>query len=127
MKKNCFIYSVILGTVMLAALIYLIENQFSDLFLDEGKKFIIKEIESDWNKNLAYVKNSEEKDSLRILLKEFILQFNKPGDFIIPSEANNDFISSAMEAFEDSLVTTDEIKVITELFLKVKNEELQSD
>lgn len=122
MKRNCFIYTVIIGTILIASAIYLIENNFSEMFLDEGKKIIISEIEADWNEDLAFVANSEQKDSLKSIIKEFIFQVKGFGDLTESSQAKDDFTESIVKSFKDSLITKEEIADITELLLKVKNE-----
>jgi len=127
MKKNCFIYVVFSGTILIASAIYLIENNFSELFLSEGKNFIITELETDWDEELAYVTNSVQKDSLKTLVKEFIFQYKQFGDITETSQAKDIFTKSIISSFEDSIITSQEIADITELLLKVKNEKHKSN
>ncbi len=127
MKKNCFIYTVILGTILIASIIYLVENYFSEIFLEEGKKFAITEIENNWGNELAYVKNSDEKDSLKTLIKEFVMQFNEPENFLLSSQTDENFVENIAQSFEDSLITKEEIKILSALLMKVKNEKLKSN
>jgi vacuolar-type H+-ATPase subunit E/Vma4 len=127
MKKNCFIYTVIFGTILIGSSIYIFNNYFSELFLEEGKKIVVSEIENNWKKELAYVKNSSEKDSLRILIKEFVMQFDEPSNFLLSSQVDEIFVESIAQSFDDSLITKKELKWISDLFLKVKNEKHKSN
>jgi hypothetical protein len=127
MKKNCFIYTVIFGTILIGSSIYIFNNYFSELFLEEGKKIVVSEIENNWKKELAYVKNSGEKDSLRILIKEFVMQFDEPSNFLLSSQVDEIFVESIAQSFDDSLITKKELKWISDLFLKVKNEKHKSN
>ena len=127
MKKNCFLYIVFFGTVILGSAIYFFQNHFSDLFFDEGKKVALNEIENNWNRDLNYVKNSFEKDSVRILVKNFLTQFENVEDFVSNSAAAEKFAEAVSLSFDDSLVSSSELKVLSDLLLKVKNEKFKSD
>ncbi|MBT8378584.1 MAG: hypothetical protein KJN64_05095 [Ignavibacteria bacterium] len=127
MKKNCFLYVVFFGTIIIGSAIYLFENHFSDLFFEEGKKIIVGEIEKEWKKDFSYVQNSSEKDSLRILVKEFVLLFEDLDDIMLESDKINNLAEDVSSSFEDSIITQDEIKLLSDLFLKVKNEKLKSN
>jgi hypothetical protein len=76
---------------------------------------------------LISVKNSNEKDSLKVLIKEFVSQFNEPENFLLTSSFDQNFVESIAESLEDSLITEIEIKKISDLLLKVKNEKLESN
>ena len=49
MKKSCFPKFIIIFTVVLAAIIYLVQNKFDELFLEKGKEFVLSAIEDGWN------------------------------------------------------------------------------
>jgi len=127
MKKNCFLYIVFFGTIIIGSAIYFFQNHFSELFFDEGKKIVVNQIEKNWDKELNYVKSSFEKDSVRTLVKEFVMQFKNAEVFLSTSSAAEDFAEAVSSSFDDSLITASELKVLSDLFLKVKNEKLKSD
>lgn len=127
MKKNCFLYTVFFGTIIIGAAIYFFQNHFSDLFLEEGKKIILSEIDKNWDKDYTYVRNSAEKDSVRSLVKEFVMQFKDVDDFLSTTTVDEEFVEAISSSFDDSLVTKNELKMLSDLFLKVKNEKLKSN
>jgi hypothetical protein len=127
MKKNCFLYTVFLGTIIIGSAIYFFQNHFSEIFFEEGKKIVVNQIEKNWDKDLNYVKNSIEKDSVRTLVKEFVVQFKNAEEFLSTSSTAEDFAEAISSSFDDSLITANELKVLSDLFLKVKNEKLKSD
>jgi hypothetical protein len=127
MKKNCFLYTVFLGTIVLGSAIYFFQNHFSELFFEEGKKIVVSQIEKNWDRDLNYVKNSIEKDSLRTLVKEFIMKFKDADELILTSSNAEDFVETVSSSFDDSLITPNELKMLSDLFLKVKNEKFKSD
>jgi hypothetical protein len=51
MKKNCFIYTVIFGTILIGSSIYIFNNYFSELFLEEGKKSLLARLKITGKKN----------------------------------------------------------------------------
>jgi hypothetical protein len=118
---------VFFGTIFIASAIYLFENHFSELFLNEGKNYIITELETDWDEELSYVADSVQKDSLKTLIKEFILHYKEFGDIIETSQSEDTFTKSIINAFKDSIITSQEIADVTELLLKVKNEKHKSN
>jgi hypothetical protein len=117
---------VFFGTVIIGSAIYFLQNHFYDFFFEEGKEIFISEIEKEWDEDLNYVKSTTEKDSLRILVKEFILLFRDFDDIISATGTDEKFAEAVSISFEDSLITEDEIKMLSDLFLKVKNEKLKS-
>lgn len=126
MKRGCFIKTVVIGTILLAVAIYLIKYQFKDFFLEKGKTLVMNEIEDNWDEDLSYVRTSPEKDSLKTLLKEFVLQLKKEEEILEPSEQSKKLMEDVVKSFEDSLISSDELKKITELFRSLRNEEPKS-
>ncbi len=127
MKKNCFLYIVFFSTIIIGSAIYFFQNHFSELFFEEGKEFVLSEIEKNWDTELSYVKSTIEKDSVRTLVREFVMQFKEADDFLLTSGSGKDFAASVSSAFDDSLITASELKALSDLFLKVKNEKLKSN
>lgn len=72
MKKGCFIKAVIAVTIIVAAIAYIIENHFDELILTPGKKFISGFVHDELEEKLAHVQEGPEKDSLKIILDDYI-------------------------------------------------------
>jgi hypothetical protein len=94
--------------------------------VEKGKAFVMDEIEDSWENDLSYVQNNFEKDSLKILLKDFVQQLKDEKGFLEPSEESKILINNVVNSFEDSLISSDELKKITELFRSLRNEEPKS-
>ncbi len=80
MKKGCFLKSIIILTILLAAVLYLFEHHFDDLVIKPGKG-ILKDIAfKEITKKFDKVKESPEKDSLETLINKFVeSRINKIG------------------------------------------------
>jgi ribosomal protein L19E len=104
MKKSCFIRSIIILTILTAVILYLVTHKFNEVVLNPGKSLIINQI----NRNLEYVKDSPEKDSLQALIKSYILGVKKVDNL---SEASiGEFVDSLKVALSDSVIDKHEYK-----------------
>ena len=72
MKKGCFIKSIIFLTIFVAMVTYIVQQKFDSWVLNPGKGIIKEVFDESWDKDMAHVKTSTEKDSLRILIKDYI-------------------------------------------------------
>jgi hypothetical protein len=72
MKKGCFLKSIIILTILIAAVLYLVEHNYKDLIVNPGKGILkgiaLKEV----NKRFDNVKETPEKDSLEQLINNFV-------------------------------------------------------
>ena len=75
MKKGCFLKIIIILTILIAAILYVVENHFDDFIRKPGEKIIKDLVFKDVNREMEYVKNSPEKDSLKVMINSFI--YNK--------------------------------------------------
>jgi hypothetical protein len=122
LKKSCFLKFIIIFTVVLAAIIYLVQNKFDELFLEKGKEFVLSAIEDGWNTELAYITDSPEKDSLKNLL-HFYISGIESAEYLTDerTEAVIDYID---ETFKDSVIDNEELTHINKLIkYTLKNEE----
>ena len=71
MKKGCFVKTIIILTILIAAVLYFVQNHLDSL-LKPGKKIVKNLLLSEAENDLAYVKASPEKDSLFILFDEYL-------------------------------------------------------
>lgn len=122
MKKGCFLKFIIIFTIVLAVILYLVQNKFDELFLEPGKEIILTAIEDSWNTELEYVKDSIEKDSLKSLLR-FYVSGIQSSDYL--SDKRTETVINYLEqTFQDSLIDIEELSHINKLIkYALKNEE----
>ena len=122
MKKGCFLKFIIIFTIVLAAIIYLVQNKFDDLFLKKGKEFVLSVIEENWNTELGYVTDSPEKDSLKNLLHFYISGIESTE--YLTDQRTEAVINYLEQTFKDSLIEIEELSHINKLIkYALKNEE----
>ncbi len=122
MKKGCFLKFIIIFTIVLAAGLYLIQNNFEEFFSQPGKELILSVIENEWDGAFNYVKESVKKDSLKTLLNYYVSGVKSTeqlADYNIEKIA--DFLEST---FKDSLISDEELSRISNLIEEaLRNEE----
>lgn len=122
MKKSCFLKFIIIFTIVLASILYLVQNKFDELFLEPGKKLVLSVIEENWNSELGYVNDSPEKDSLKTLLQFYITGIESTQ--FLSDERAEAVINYLEQAFKDSLIDYEELSHINKLIkYALKNEE----
>lgn len=104
MKKSCFIRVIIILTIITAVILYIINNKFNEVILNPSKQLLVSQI----NRDLNYVKGSPEKDSLQVLIKDYITGIKHVDDL---SDNNlRTFIDSLKDALKDSTIDSIEFK-----------------
>ena len=120
MKKGCFIKLVFIITILIASVLYIIQNKFDDIFLNPGKKLITELIEDNWETELGYITGSTEKDSLKSLLNFYVEGIKSVNDI---SEDKHEKLFELLEiTFKDSLITKRELLELTEIVKSLRNE-----
>jgi len=115
MRKSCFIRAIIILTILTAVILYLVTHKFNEVILNPGKSLIINRI----NRDLEYVKDSPEKDSLQILIKGYILGIKKVDN--ISDKSIGEFIDTLKVALRDSVIDKREYQSLYNI-LKTKAE-----
>lgn len=120
MKTGCFLKSIILITILVAAIMYIIQHK-SGLFFEPGKKIFAGLLMDNWDEEFNYVKNTPEKIKLKNSLETFIKNVKYEN---IPEDSDlNKIVELVKNAVKDSLITDSELKEITDnLKIKMKNE-----
>ena len=119
MKKGCFVKSIIVLTILVAAVLYIVQNHL-DAILKPGKKILKNIILSDIENNLVYVKPGEEKDLLKVMLEDYLTKKIESADKI--SDKDFDWLTDYLKtAVKDSVIDKKELNKIKEL---IKEEEL---
>ncbi|MGA7723409.1 MAG: hypothetical protein WCA84_19750 [Ignavibacteriaceae bacterium] len=115
MKKSCFIRAIIIITILTAVVLYLVTHKFDEAIINPGKNLIISQI----NRNLEYVKDSPEKDSLQQLIRDYILGIKKVDN--LSDNSIGEFIDTLKVALKDSIIDKREYKSLYNI-LKTKVE-----
>lgn len=124
MKKSCFIQSVVVLTILVAAAIYIIQYKLDDWFIKPTKNILLSEAVKDWDKEVKHIHESAQKDSLKALLIYYIDNIKSMEDVVNLEEEN--FLKEFNRVIEDSLITIKEISKLTLLLKKEQNEKSKS-
>ena len=127
MKKGCFIRSIVIITILIAAALYIIENKFDEFFLEPGKKYLADLVEVGLKEDMEKIVDSPEKDSLSIILKSYLKEFKESKKFKISSDDLDSFSELLNDTSKDSVITKNELEEISNLLEKIKNEGLQKN
>jgi hypothetical protein len=119
MKPGCFLKSIIILTILIAAFLYIVQHK-SELFFKPGKKIVSGVLMDNWDNEFNYVKNTAEKSELKQLLRTFIDSLNIKD---IPDEEDLDKIAGMIKAAAaDSIISVSELKNISKNLKLLKNE-----
>ena len=125
MKKGCFIQSVIIATILVGAAVYIIKYKLNDWIVKPGKKLIISEVEKNWESEIAFIKKSVEKDSLKSLMNYYLHNIKTMEDVV---NLDEDIFHIEFESIiKDSLVTQNELSKLTQILKKEENENSESN
>jgi len=102
MKKGCFIQSIILLTIITAAILYIVNHKFNEIIFNPSKGLIVSQI----TKDLNYVKDSPEKDSLRVLVADYINNLKSIKN--LSEQPIGNFVDSLKLALKDSIIDKNE-------------------
>ncbi len=117
MKKGCFIKSVVILTIITACILYIVNHKLNQVILNPGKGLIISEI----NRDLEHVRPSPEKDSLKIMIKNYINGLNSVDK--LSEKSFSDFFDSIKIAVQDSLIDKNEFNSLSRILKRrIKNE-----
>ena len=104
MKKGCFVKTIIFLTIITAVLLYMINYKFDNIILNPSKQIIINRI----SQELSIVKESPEKDSLKLLIRNYIMRVKKVKSF--SGREIGHFVDSLKIALADSVIDRHEYK-----------------
>ncbi len=117
MKKGCFLKIIIILTILVAALLYILQYHLDDWIIKPSKKFFSEMFVSGVDDELSYIAESQEKDSLRTLLKIYLQD-----KFTNTKELSNKdidwLIDSVKVVIKDSIITKDDLNKIKNLIEK---------
>jgi tRNA C32,U32 (ribose-2'-O)-methylase TrmJ len=109
MKKGCFIQIIVVLTIVTAAVLYIVNNKFDEIIFNPSKSLIVNQI----TKDLNYVKDTPEKDSLRSLITNYINNLKSIKS--ISKEPIEKFVDSLKVALQDSIIDKREYKNLSKI------------
>ena len=109
MKKGCFIQIIVVLTIVTAAVLYIVNNKFDEIIFNPSKNIIVHQI----TKDLNYVKESPEKDSLRSLITSYIKNLKSIKN--ISKDPIEKFVDSLKVALQDSIIDKREYKNLSKI------------
>ncbi len=113
-KKGCFLKIIIALTIIIAAILYVIQNHLDDVVINPAKKVISDFMVSGAGNQLKFIKETPEKDSLRILLKNYVKdKISKTKS--LDTDDLDWLIDSIKVVVTDSLITKEDLNKIQEI------------
>ena len=116
MKKGCFLKFIIIFTILVAVILYIVQNKFEEYVLNPGKEFVLSSMNENWDELLDYVKPGREKDSLQTLIRKYVKQLDSNVDD--HGNKTNIIIDQLRSIVSDSTVDASELltmrKIISE-------------
>lgn len=113
MRKGCFVKSIVILTIFVAAVTYIVQNHFEEWIAKPGKKILVPYIENRFVNEFEFVLDSPEKDSLL----SFISSYLQKMDFTDNKDSTKkEFFSRINLIVADSIVTESEIEEIKNIF-----------
>ena len=119
MKPGCFLKSIIVLTIIVAAIAYIVQYK-SGLFFNKGKKIFTEAFLNDWDVNFDHVKDSRAKSELKDSLKLYLDSLKL--DNIPAQKEIGKIMKMVQEAAADSIITNTELKVISNNLRSIENE-----
>lgn len=113
-KRGCFLKIIIALTIVVAVILYIVQNHLDDVVINPAKRVISSFITNEAFKHFTYIKNTPEKDSLKVLLNDYLK------DKITKTKSLNTedldwLIDSIKVVVTDSLITKNDLTKIKEL------------
>jgi hypothetical protein len=121
MKKGCFIKAIIILTIIVESITYILQNKFNDFIFKPGKKIILPLFVNEFKSKLNSVKESPQKDSLYVLIKNYIEDAKNMHD--LSDENLKPLVVRFGNIIADSVVTTSELNSIRDYLNSKKRNE----
>ncbi len=123
MRKGCFVKIIVILTILTAAVLYIVQTKFNDWFLTPGKNFIKSVLNENIDEKLNFVSAGPGKDSLRIILNNFIDSINSVDQ--ISEEQLNRIKYFIEDAAADSMIESEELHDLKVLLKNVRAQKEQ--
>ncbi len=120
MKRSCFVKGVVIGTILLAVIVYIIQYKLEDWVFQPGKKYIVNELVESLDAELLPINESHQKDSLRSLMIYYFDNIKSMEEVVNLDQEK--FLKEYESFISDSLISDEEISKLTLLLNKEQNE-----
>ena len=124
MKKGCFIKGIIFLTIIVASITYIVQNKFNDFIFKPGKKIILPIFVNDFKKNLNYVTDSPQKDSLGLMIKDYL--DDAKNIKALSDSSLKPLVREIYNITSDSVISTSELKNFKD-FIKTRRQNERSE
>ena len=104
-------------TIITAVILYIVNHKLNEVIINPSKRLIIAQIDKD----MRFVKESPEKDSLRIIIRDYINGFKSINK--ISDESFEDFFDSLKLALKDSVIDNREYRTLSRILKRKANNE----
>ena len=113
MKKGCFLKFIVIFTIFVAVILYIVQNKFDEFFIKPGKKILLSVLNDKWEEELSYVQENKEKDALKKLINDYLMQIKTRDD--LSDDKTAALIEQLGITVKDSLVDVTELKKMQEI------------
>ena len=113
MKKGCFLKFIVIFTIFVAVVLYIVQNKFDEFFVKPGKKVLLQILNDKWDEELSYVKESDEKESLKKLINEYLTKVKSKED--LANDKTGLIIEQLGTTVQDSVVDAGELEKMRKL------------
>jgi hypothetical protein len=117
MKRGCFLKTIAILTIFVAAIAYIIQHKLDEWVIEPGKKLLLPKIEQGFADEFDFVTESVEKDSLLSIINKYVENI----DFKKTDSASSEFWIEIKNIVSDSVVDKTEIEMLKQ-FIRFKDE-----
>ncbi|MGE5431457.1 MAG: hypothetical protein ACM3QX_10300 [Syntrophomonadaceae bacterium] len=117
MKKGCFVTAIVILTVLTGAGIYLFKYH-KDMVILWVKPLIVSNIHKETEKEIAKIKNSQYKDTLRSIVNEYVNVVKNNDHFNL--DKGQDFMDELQFILHRKKIDSTDIRQLTEFLNKEK-------
>jgi len=109
MKKGCLIKSLVVSTIVFAVIFYIFTNKLDSWIVKPIKSFVYDSAFGEVKENVEALKPSAEKDSLVVVLKGIMSDFENKKNININMKHLNAIADSLVRFTTDSIITPEEL------------------
>jgi len=113
LKKGCFLKFIVIFTIFVAVVLYIVQNKFDEFLVKPGKKVLLQILNDKWDEELSYVKESDEKESLKKLINEYLTKVKSKED--LANDKTGLIIEQLGTTVQDSVVDAGELEKMRKL------------
>lgn len=117
MKKGCFVTAIIILTIAIGAGIYIFKNH-KDMVIQWIKPLIVNNIHKETEKEIAKIKNTQYKDTLKAIINEYVNVVKNNRHYNL--DKGQDFMDELQFILHRRKIDSTDIRQLTEFLNKEK-------